>query len=100
MSPNVAHSLIPPGPAPASVEPMSGRRPRGPSPQWALDVLVDSGLAAFLVLDGPRITYVSPAFLMLVGWETSKAIRPAGLPELIGDADCARFLAGLASAGG
>src|SRR5208283_81533 len=27
-------------------------------------------------------------------------VCPAGLPELISDADCARFLAGLASAGG
>ncbi|MGO9995538.1 MAG: diguanylate cyclase domain-containing protein [Steroidobacteraceae bacterium] len=100
MSPNVAHGLITPGPAPASLEPMSGRRPRGPTPQWALDALADSGLAAFLVLDGPRITYASPGFLLLVGWETSKAARPASLPELISDADCARFLAGLASTGG
>jgi len=57
MSPNVAHSLITPAPAPASLELMSGRRPLGPSPQWALDALADSGLAAFLVLDGPRLTY-------------------------------------------
>jgi diguanylate cyclase (GGDEF)-like protein/hemerythrin-like metal-binding protein len=100
MPPNVAHSLITFGPAPARVEPISGKRPPGPPPQWALDALVDSGLAAFLVLDGPRITYASPAFLWLVGWETSKAARPASLSELISDADCARFLAGLASAGG
>jgi diguanylate cyclase (GGDEF)-like protein/hemerythrin-like metal-binding protein len=100
MSPSIAHSLITHGSAPASVEPMAGRRARGPSLQRALDALVESGLAAFLVLDGSRITYASPAFLVLVGWETSKATRPASLPELISDADCARFLAGLASAGG
>src|ERR1017187_8118050 len=98
--PSIAYRPMAPRPAPGGVESIAITRPRDASPQWALDVLVDSGLAAFLVLDGPRITYVSPAFLMLVGWETSKAIRPAGLPELIGDADCARFLAGLASAGG
>jgi diguanylate cyclase (GGDEF)-like protein/hemerythrin-like metal-binding protein len=78
---------------------MASTRPRDPSLQWALDVLIDSGLAAFLMLDGSRITYVSPAFLVLVGWETSKAIRPANLPELISDPDCARFLAGLVTAG-
>jgi diguanylate cyclase (GGDEF)-like protein/hemerythrin-like metal-binding protein len=78
---------------------MANTRPRDPSLQRALDVLVDSGLAAFLVLDGSRITYVSPAFLVLVGWETSKAIRPANLPELISDPDCVRFLAGLVTAG-
>jgi diguanylate cyclase (GGDEF)-like protein/hemerythrin-like metal-binding protein len=100
MPTNVAHSLITFGPAAARVESISGRRPPGPPPHWALDALVDSGLAAFLVLDGPRITYASPAFLWLVGWETSKAARPASLSELISDADCARFLAGLASAGG
>src|ERR1039458_8807956 len=98
--PSIAYRPMAPRPAPGGVESIAITRPRDASPQWALDVLVDSGLAAFLVLDGPRITYVSPAFLMLIGWETSKAIRPAGLPELIGDADCARFLAGLASAGG
>src|SRR5450759_3823388 len=100
MLPSIAYRPMAPRPAPGGVESIAITRPRDASPQWALDVLVDSGLAAFLVLDGPRITYVSPAFLMLVGWETSKAIRPASLPELIGDADCARFLAGLASAGG
>src|SRR5271165_4275184 len=98
MLPSFAHSPITPHPALAGVQPMASTRPRDPSPQWALDVLVDSGLAAFLVLDGSRITYVSPAFLVLVGWETSKAIRPARLCELISDADCVRFLAGLASA--
>jgi len=100
MLPSIAYRPMAPRPAPGGVESIAITRPRDAPPQWALDVLVDSGLAAFLVLDGPRITYVSPAFLTLVGWETSKAIRPASLPELIGDADCARFLAGLASAGG
>jgi diguanylate cyclase (GGDEF)-like protein/hemerythrin-like metal-binding protein len=99
MLPSVAQSAISLRPAPAGVEPMASTRSRDLSLQWALDVLVDSGLAAFLVLDGSRITYVSPAFLVLVGWETSKALRPASLPELIGEADCARLLAGLASAG-
>ena len=93
MLPSVAQSAISLRPAPAGVEPMASTRPRDLSLQWALDVLVDSGLAAFLVLDGSRITYVSPAFLVLVGWETSKALRPASLPELIGEADCARLLA-------
>jgi diguanylate cyclase (GGDEF)-like protein/hemerythrin-like metal-binding protein len=99
MSPSVAHVPNTPGPGLASVEPIAST-PRDPSPRWALDVLVDSGLAAFLVLDGSRITYASPAFLVLVGWESSKATRPASLTELITDADCARVLAGLASAGG
>ena len=99
MSPSVAHSPISPGPAPASVELMAGTRSRDPSLQWALDAFVNSGLPAFLVLDGSRITYASPAFLVLVGWKTSQATRPASLPELISDADCARVLAGLASAG-
>src|ERR1035437_4663898 len=118
MLPSLAHSPITPRPAVAGVEPMASTRPRDPPPrggarpnpgagpgrgrpplQWALDVLIDSGLAAFLVLDGSRITYVSPAFLVLVGWKTSKAIRPANLPELISDPDCARFLAGLVTAG-
>src|ERR1019366_7692990 len=100
MSSSLAPSLNTPGPATASVEPMAGRHPRDPSLHWALDALVDSGLAAFLVLDGSRITYASPAFLVLVGWERSKATRPASLAELISDADCASFLAELASAGG
>jgi diguanylate cyclase (GGDEF)-like protein len=99
MLPSLAHSPITPRPAVAGVEPMASTRPRDPPLQWALDVLIDSGLAAFLVLDGSRITYVSPAFLVLVGWKTSKAIRPANLPELISDPDCARFLAGLVTAG-
>src|SRR5450759_3598745 len=99
MSPSAPHSPITPGPAPASVEPTARTRPRDPSLQWALDVLVDSGRAALLVLDGQRITYASSAFLALVGWETSKATPPASLPELISDADCARFLAALVSAG-
>ena len=99
MSPSVAHSPISPGPAPASVESIASTRSRDPSLQWAVDAFVNSGLPAFLVLDGSRITYASPAFLVLVGWETSQATRPASLPELISDADCARVLAGLASAG-
>jgi len=99
MLPSLAHSPITARPAVAGVEPMASTRPRDPPLQWALDVLIDSGLAAFLVLDGSRITYVSPAFLVLVGWKTSKAIRPANLPELISDPDCARFLAGLVTAG-
>jgi diguanylate cyclase (GGDEF)-like protein/hemerythrin-like metal-binding protein len=99
MSPSVTHSPIAPSSASAIIEPMTSTRPRDASLQWALDLLVDSGLAAFLVLDGSRITYASPAFLELVGWETSKATRPASLLELISDADCARVLAGLASAG-
>jgi diguanylate cyclase (GGDEF)-like protein/hemerythrin-like metal-binding protein/PAS domain S-box-containing protein len=99
MSPSAAHSPIAASLASASVEPPASVRSRDPSLQWGLDVLVDSGLAAFLVLDGSRITYASPAFLVLVGWDTSKAIRPASLPELMSDADSARFLAGLASAG-
>jgi diguanylate cyclase (GGDEF)-like protein/hemerythrin-like metal-binding protein len=100
MSSSVAPSLNTPGPATASVEPMAARHPRDPSLHRALDALVDSGLAAFLVLDGSRITYASPAFLGLVGRERSKATRPASLAELISDADCASFLAALASAGG
>jgi diguanylate cyclase (GGDEF)-like protein/hemerythrin-like metal-binding protein len=99
MSSNIAHSPMMSGAAPASVDSMAGARLRHEAPQWALDVLVDGGLAAFLVLDGSRITYASPAFLVLLGWETSKAPLPASLPELISDADCARFLAGLANAG-
>jgi diguanylate cyclase (GGDEF)-like protein/hemerythrin-like metal-binding protein len=98
MSPSLAHSDMP-CPAVTGVEPMTNSRPRDPSLQWALDVLIDSGLAAFLVLDGSRITYVSPAFLVLVGWDTSKAIRPADLTELISDPDCGRFLAGRVTAG-
>jgi diguanylate cyclase (GGDEF)-like protein/hemerythrin-like metal-binding protein len=97
MSPSVAHSPITPHPA---LEPMASTRPWDASLQCALDLLVNSGLAAFLVFDGSRIIYASPAFLVLVGWETSKATRPASLPELISDTDCARVLAGLASAGG
>src|ERR1035438_10456448 len=90
MLPSLAHhSPITPRPAVAGVEPVASTRPRDPPLQWALDVLIDSGLAAFLVLDGSRITYVSPAFLVLVGWKTSKAIRPANLPELISGPDCA-----------
>ncbi len=100
MLPSIAYHPMTPRSAPRVVELMGGTRQQDASPQWALDVLVDSGLAAFLVLDGPRITYVSPAFLMLVGWEACKAIRPVSLPELIGDGACARVLAGLASAGG
>ena len=99
MSQSVAHSPITAGPASSSVEPIAGTRSLDPSLQWGLHVLVDSGLAAFLVLDGSRITYASPAFLVIVGWETSKAIRPVSLPELMSDADSARFLAALASAG-
>jgi diguanylate cyclase (GGDEF)-like protein/hemerythrin-like metal-binding protein len=99
MSPSVAHSPITAHPVSAGVEPMVSTRARDPSPQWALDDLVGSGLAAFLVLDGSRITYVSPAFLVLVGWDTSQAIRPTSLTELISEVDCARLLAGLASAG-
>src|ERR1039457_6012741 len=99
MSSNIAHSPMMSGAAPASVDSMAGARLRHEAPQWALDVLVDGGLAAFLVLDGSRITYASPAFLELVGWETSKGTRPASLLELISDTDCARVLAGLASAG-
>ncbi|HXR25521.1 MAG TPA: diguanylate cyclase, partial [Candidatus Binataceae bacterium] len=99
MSPSVVHSQIIPRPAPAGLEPMASARSRDPSPQWALGALVDSGLAAFLVLDGSRITYASPAFLELVGWETANAMRPASLSELVSDADCARLLAGLAGAG-
>ena len=99
MLPSGAHSPITPRPVPAGVKPMASTRARDPSLQLALGVLVDSGLAAFLVLDGSRITYVSQAFLVLVGWETSKAIRPTSLPELISDVDCARLLSRLASAG-
>ena len=94
-----AHNPITLGPAPASVEPPAAARPRDPSLLSALDALADSGLAAFLVLDGSKIIYASPAFLVLAGWEASKATRPASLPELISGADCARLLAGLASAG-
>jgi len=78
---------------------MASTRPWDTSLQCALDLLVDSGLAAFLVLEGSRITYASAAFLVLVGCETSKATRPTSLPELISDKDCARVLAGIASAG-
>jgi diguanylate cyclase (GGDEF)-like protein/hemerythrin-like metal-binding protein len=99
MSPSVAHSPITPGSALAGVEPMASTRPQDRSLRWAGDILFDSGLAAFLVLEGSRITYASPAFLVLVGWETSNATRPASLLELISNADCTRVLAGLASAG-
>ncbi|MGO8975352.1 MAG: diguanylate cyclase domain-containing protein [Steroidobacteraceae bacterium] len=99
MSSNIAHTPISSGPASAGVESMAGARPRDPTPQWALDVLVGSGLVAFLVLDGSRITYASPTFLTLVGLNTSEATRPASLSELISDADCERLLAGPANAG-
>ncbi len=97
--PNVVHSHVLPRPKPADLEPMASARSRDPSLQWALDVFLDSGLAAFLVLDGLRITFVSPAFRALVGWDASKATQPARLPELISDSDCARLFAGLAGAG-
>ena len=100
MSPNVARRVIAPLPAQAGVGPIPGKRSRGRSTHSALDALVHSGLAAFLVLDGASITYASPAFLLLVGWATSKGTRPACLSELISEADCARLLDGLASAGG
>jgi diguanylate cyclase (GGDEF)-like protein/hemerythrin-like metal-binding protein len=99
MLPTIARYPTAPRPAPAGVDPMVSMRARDPLLPWALDVLADSGLAAFLVLDGSSITYVSPAFLVLIGWETSKAIRPARLHELFRGPDCARFLAGLANAG-
>src|ERR1039458_3400434 len=99
MLPSLAHSPITPRPAVAGVEPMASGRRRPPPLQWALDVLIDSGLAAFLVLDGSRITYVSPAFLVLVGWKTSKQITTANLRALISDPDGARFVAGLVAAG-
>ena len=51
------------------------------------------------MLEGYRIAYASPAFLTLIGWETRNAIQPSSLSDIIRDADCARFLAGLASAG-
>ncbi len=97
--PSFAHSPITPAPAAASVDPPADLRTRDPSLLGALDALVDSGLAAFLVLDGSRIVYASPAFLALAGWETSAATRPASLPELISNAECARLLAGLAGDG-
>ncbi len=97
--PSFAHSPITPAPAAASVNPPADSQTRDPSLLGALDALIDSGLAAFLVLDGSKIIYASPAFLVLAGWEASKATRPASLPELIRGADCARLLAGLAGAG-
>src|ERR1035441_280295 len=44
MLPSLAHSPITPCPAVAGVEPMASTRPRDPPLQWALDVLIDSGL--------------------------------------------------------
>src|ERR1035441_6494641 len=84
MLPSLAHSPITARPAVAGVEPVASTPPRDPPLQSALGVLVDRRPAALLVL---------------VGWKTSKAIRPANLPELISDPDCARFLVGLVTAG-
>lgn len=76
--------------------PTATRRPNR-SAQWALDALVDSGLAPFVVLDGTRITYASPAFLALVGWDASRRTGPASLLEFIGEEDGIRLRAQLAS---
>ncbi|MFI4890328.1 MAG: diguanylate cyclase domain-containing protein [Steroidobacterales bacterium] len=79
--------------------PITGSHPRDPSLQWALDLLVDSGLAAFVVLEGYRVAYASPAFLALAGRGVGNPAPPASLCELISDAGCARFLTGFASGG-
>ncbi len=100
MQPNAVSSLITFAPAVTGVAAMSSGLPRGAPHERALDALIESGLATFLVLDGSRITYVSPAFLALVGWDTSRTTRPAGLSELLGDEDSARVLAGLAGGDG
>src|SRR6202142_973027 len=83
--------------APADLDspPQMGLAKR-PAP-WALEALVESGLAPFVVLDGLRISYASPAFLALVGWDASKREGPASLLEFIGDEDGARLRAHLTS---
>lgn len=70
-----------------------------PPPAWAMDLLEGSGLAPFMVLEGAKITYVSPALLELVGWGAAGATPPTNLYELIGDKDCERMLAKLAQIG-
>ena len=93
--PNVAHGSIPSGSAPAAAETAA----RDPAPPWALDLLVASGLAAYLVLDGSKITYASPSFLALAGWESAGATAPADLAEIFSDEDCKRIFAQLGNAG-
>jgi diguanylate cyclase (GGDEF)-like protein len=83
-----------------TIEPMVSTGSRDLSSQPAVDILVNSGLAAFLVLEGDRVVYASPAFLALVGREACTATQPANLSELISAADYARLLVGLANPGG
>jgi diguanylate cyclase (GGDEF)-like protein/hemerythrin-like metal-binding protein len=94
--PKVAHDSIPTGSAPAAGETAAGARDS--TPPWALDLLVDSGLAAYLVLDGSKVVYASPALLALAGWASSSA-APSDLAEIISVADCERIRGHLASAG-
>jgi len=83
----------------AGVAPMPDPRFPGSSPQAALDVLGESGLAAFAVLDGFRVTYASAAFLALIGSDSSAATPPASLLDFVSEMDAERVQAGLASPG-
>lgn len=83
----------------ASAAPVAAARSRHDLPEWALDALLESGLAAFAVLEGRKIAYLSPGLMALVGRDSSKAAPPSCLSELVSDAECARVLAGFASVG-
>ena len=72
---------------------------RDSAPPWALALLVDSGLAAYLVLDGSKVVYASPSPLALAGRVSSSAAAPAELGDIISVPDCQRILARLARVG-
>ncbi len=78
----------------------AGVATRDPMLQSAMGVVADSGLASFLVLDGLRIVYASPAFLGLAGRALPAAAPSSSLGDFVSEADCARLVAGLASPGG
>ncbi len=85
--------------AAAGAAAQSVARLQGSSAEYALDVLGKSQLAAFLILDGARITYASAAFLALIGRDPTAATRRSSLQDILGDADAERFLTRLAIAG-
>ena len=94
--PKATHDSMPAGSVPAGD---TAARVRDSPPPRALTLLVDSGLAAYLVLDGSKVVCASPALLALAGPGSSSAAAPAELSDIISVADCQRILAQLARVG-